>query len=528
MKRCSTSWRLEIGVFLLVGAAYGLSGPGRIDIIDGQWRYEVAANLVSVGLPIVRDPALGTALPGLYGFRYSSYNAGASVTALPFVWLGDLAPDPDGEMRRFLFSFTSGIFGAMTAAILFRFYQELGVSPGMALRWTAVSAFATLLWPVAASTFDQVQHAFLVLLAVLLGHLGAKRSSALTIASGGLAAGLLLNFQESYALLVPALALSTLGVPRGTVERRRPWAGYLLFLAAAGIGLALWLKYNSIRFGNPFFFTGKLFPKGHPAAGLFGNPLAGLLSLLISPGKSIFLYSPPLLLGLLGIASLRRREPALALTIVAVSLVQLGFVSSLRFFGSDWAWGPRYLVVTLPLWALAFPFVERATIRRTVAGTVVALGLVVQLLALSIDHQRFFFERALPAFFWARDPWSYFKHSALLARPGEIAVTLRDGVPKTARWFAPGPYPHLVTYAIFGNAQSVPAPLWMRHFQVFYVPRPWLLWMLALPPDRRPVNPLPVAVGTLGLGLLGAALVRSGLRAVERADVSRPCWAVKE
>jgi hypothetical protein len=210
------------------------------------------------------------------------------------------------------------------------------------------------------------------------------------------------------------------------------------------------------------------------------------------------------------------------LTIVAVSLIQLGFVSSLRFFGSDWAWGPRYLVVTLPLWALAFPFVEKATIGRSVAGAVVALGLVAQLLALSIDHQRFFFERALADFFWAHDPWSYFRHSALLARPGEIALTLRDGVPKTVRWFAPGPYPHLVTYAIFGNARRALAPLWIRQFQVFYVPRPWPLWMFTLPPDRRPVNPLPLVVGTLGLGLLGAALVWSGLRAVTPANAGRP------
>jgi hypothetical protein len=501
-------WTTALGVFLVVGVAYALSGPGRIDTIDGQWRYEVAANLVKEGRPVIRDPALrGSGLPGRDGLRYAYYNAGASVAGFPFVWVGELLGDADGEVQRFLFSLTSAVAGGLLASALYLFYRTLDVENGPALGWTAVSAFGTLLWPLATSAFDQVQHAALVLLAVQLGRASAKRDSIWLAVAGGVAVAVLLNYQEAYLLLVPGLALSTLtwstSPEAAKGSSRRCWC----FLAASGLGIVGWLTYNAVRFGDPLFFFGKLPPEGDPARAVLANPAVGFLSLMFSPGKSIFLYSAPIVLGLLGIRALWRRELVLALTVVTVSAVHLVFVSSLRFFGSDWAWGPRYLVPLLPLWALAFPFVEATTMRRSIVRMVVVLGLLVQVMGVSVDCQRFFFERALPDHFWINDPWFYFRESALLARPGEIAVSLRDGVPGAARSFAPNPYPKALTYTIFGNARRELSPVWMRQFRVFYLPRPWPLWMRFVPPDRRPVRWGPVVLGMLGVGLLGATLV---------------------
>jgi hypothetical protein len=150
--------------------------------------------------------------------------------------------------------------------------------------------------------------------------------------------------------------------------------------------------------------------------------------------------------------------------------------------------------------------------RRPLRAAVVVLGLLVQLLGLSVDHQRFFFERELTVYFYVVDPWFYFKHSALVARPGEIARLVRHGVPETATQFAPGPYPDSVTYTIYPGVVREPLPRWMRRYQVFHVPRPWPLWMRVVPPERRPVDPWAFALGTLGVGVLGVGLVRRGLR----------------
>jgi hypothetical protein len=495
----------------VVSAVYALSAPGRIDIIDGQLRYEVALNLLNEGRPVIRDPALRFAgLPGRNGSLYSFYDAAASVAGLPLVWLGQVGGRNE-ETPRFLFSLTSAIAGGLLASVLYLFYQTLGVDSRAALGWVSVSAFGSLIWPLATSTFDQVQHAALVLAAVQLGRASARRASNWLAFVAGLPVAALLNYQEAYLLLIPALALSTLKWNEASGLARSSLRRYGVFLTATGLGIAGWLAYNAVRFGDPLFLLGKLPREGHPAGSMLGNPAAGFLSLWLSPGKSILLYSPVLVLGFLGIRGLWRKDAVLALTVVTVSAVQMLFVSSLRFFGSDWAWGPRYLVPLLPLWALGFPFLSASTIRRSVRGAVVASGILVQLMAVSVDHQRFFFERGLPPFFWATDQWFYFHESALLARPGEIIVSLRDGVPEGARRFAPGPYPDALTYAIFGYPRPELAPGLMRGFQVFYLPRPWPLWMRAISPDRRPVALGPTTLGLVVGAIIGLGLIQRGI-----------------
>jgi hypothetical protein len=505
-------WLIATGLLLLVAGLYVLSGPGRIDSIDGQIRFDVALSLSSLGRPILRDPAvLKFGVPGLGDHLYPGYGAGASIAGLPLVWLGSFADDPFGETRRFLFALATPLMGALIAPLLFWFYLVLGVAPRQAAKWVLVSSLASLVWPASTTVLDQMQHAVLVFLALLLGFLASRRDSPLLAAAGGGAAGLLITYQEPYVLLIPLLALSTLG---GSSERSRKVARLVIFVAAAGVGLALWMNYNLARFGNPFDSGKIVLDSGHPA--LLGNPLMGLTGLLASPGKSIFLYSPTILLGLLGWSSLRRREPWLGITILAVSGVHLLFISSLSFFHGDWCWGPRYLVILLPLWALAFPFAVTSGGRRWWVVALVTAGVVVQLLGLSIVHERFFFERGLPTFFWAGNPGFYFRHSALAARPLELWSSLTVDVPPPAKYFSPTPYPRLVTYFIAGFPPDR-APAQMRQFRVFYVPRPWPLWMPRLDREQHdpPVN-APLWSGALvGVALLGWGLIALGTRGRE-------------
>ncbi len=525
-------------------------------MIDGQLRYEVAQNLASEGRPIIRDKALKfLGVRGRYGLFYAHYGALGSVLGVPLIWLGSLTPDPGGETRRFLFSLTSCFLGALTAAVLYMFHVELGVSKGVALAWTLVSSFATLLWPASTSSFDNVQHAFFALLAVFLGYRSATERSSRLAAWGGLSAGLLILYQEYFVILIPALALSTLAPPAGETggwnedagrdttepgERpRRPKVGsirnavtkvrhflvsvdehaqsrYVLFVGCAGIGLALALGYNLLRFGS-IFTLGNLQLERKAGFPLFGDPLIGLPTLLVSPGKSIMIYSPPIILGFAGIRHLWRRKPYLGCSIVATSIILVLFLSNIAFLGGDWCWGPRYVVPLLPLWALAFPFVPSDQLRRWPARAVVGAGLVVQLMALAVDHQRFFFERALPDYFWADDPWYYFTDSALASRPAEI-FSLREGAPKTGGQFAPGPYRNSVTYCIFGNplSQRSSSPRWMRQFPVFYVPRPWPLWMRLIEPGRRPINTVVGIAGSWAVAMAGIVCIYFALRSTVR------------
>src|SRR6516164_446214 len=334
-------------------------------------------------------------LAGRDGLRYSYYGAPASLLAMPLVWLGLHFGSPAVPFSQFLFSLTSTIFGAAVASVLFLFYLELGVTTRRAIAWTMVSSFATLLWPVSNSTFDNSQHAFFALAALYFAFLSARRKSRTMAVIGGIFAGVLILYQEYFLLIVPALALATLDwgladreslttesvVPRvasfpkrvlqeawylirtaydRSGDARASCVRYCLFVAAVSLGVALALGYNYFRFGS-WLDDGKfrfLALRHHP---LLGNPVAGFLTLLCSPGKGVFLYSPP---GILGIARLRRRRPALAGAIVTSSLLLVLFISCFACPGGDWCWGPRYLTPLLPLWDLAFPVIDDFRMKR--------------------------------------------------------------------------------------------------------------------------------------------------------------------
>jgi len=117
-----------LGVCLVVAAVYIGAGPGRIDIIDGQYRFEVARNIVGDRSIQLMDPFLGDAVNGLLG-AYSPYGVSGSLTGAPLVALANLVGEPSQDRQQFFFSFTSGILGAATAAVLFLFLTELSVAP---------------------------------------------------------------------------------------------------------------------------------------------------------------------------------------------------------------------------------------------------------------------------------------------------------------------------------------------------------------------------------------------------------------
>ncbi len=504
-----------VGVFLLVGAVCALAGPGRIDMIDGQYRFEVARNIIERGSVQVYDPYLGGAVVGVSGV-YSPYGIAGSVVAMPMILLGKASGTPSVDREQFFFSFTSALFGAAAAALLFVFYTHLGVGAQAALLWTFVSAFATLAFPQSMTVFDQVQHGFFLLAACFLGWLGARRDSMGLTIGGGMALAILVNFQEIYAILLPTLGLVTLASPdSGPAPRRRAAERFVVFVLVGCLGLLFYAGFNNFRYGS-LLFSGK--GVNHPSP--LGNPLLGLPGLLVSPGKSIFLYSPPTAIALMGVYRLLRPHRYLALAIAASCLAYLGLISMLSFYGGDWCWGPRYFVTILPLAAVGFPF---AAVTRRLGLALVIAGLCVQLLAISLDHHRFFYSRSLPAFFWYTQHGFYFRESALFARPGEILESIRNGVPPEATVFRPGPYPELLTYAVFGawGDPGLAPPIWMRHYRVFWQPRPWPLWMRSIPDDRRPVD-LPIAIAALLVtGIAGAWAIRSGLRGARVTGAGR-------
>jgi hypothetical protein len=137
----------------------------------------------------------------------------------------------------------------------------------------------------------------------------------------------------------------------------------------------LTIAYNQHRFGA------RLGPMGDPfrelAPLLSTQHLAGIGGLMLSPGKGLLWYSPPLLAALLLGRRLYARWPLPMLLIAAWGTVAVGFYGRLVFWHGDWCWGPRY-VAGLGLAAAPLAWLARERWRRgyllAAAGTLLLVA----------------------------------------------------------------------------------------------------------------------------------------------------------
>ncbi len=218
----------------------------------------------------------------------------------------------------------------------------------------------------------------------------AKSPRTTTLGWLGVAFGVLCSSKLVYIVLFPILFsyLFYEWRKRGLVGHAlaRLWLGLLAF---AELG-ALALYHNWIKTGS-YLLSGYAIPHGVFSGDLF----AGLYGFLLSPGKSAFLYSPPLILGVLGVSTAWRRRRAETALFVAIIAAFLIMNAKFRHWHADYCWGPRHLVAITPIaLLLAWPWLPEALARgrqkwrRLLLGGLVAVSLYVQVLGAAFywDH----------------------------------------------------------------------------------------------------------------------------------------------
>lgn len=489
-------WLLSLfGLFLLVAAVVSLSGPGRLDILDGYPRYEVGRSLVEHGDVIVRNDEVSfCVLPGRNGQRYSSYRLPQSVAAVPALWLADATGPCTEERRQFFFV----LIGAAACGILAVFYalwfRELGQSPASAIGWAVAGIFCTPNWFYGTSVFDDILGSATVVASLVLAWFGRRRWPRLFAFLAGLAVGAAFNCKQPLGLFVlPVLATTV----RPDESWRQSWPRIALVLAGLSVGLLIYEGYEWYKFPPGSTEEHARLLKDYVPT-FPGNPLAGVLGQLFSPAAGAFWYCPPLVLCLIGLPIWLRRHRlftgALALCCGGVLI----FFSCLVYFKGDPSWGPRYLTpVFAALWVFA---PAAAALNRLRTGCLLALGLLVQLLALSVEPYRLYIELRLPATFYHGEPWIYFypQCAHLLNRPREILEIVGDDG-RGAEVFSPchrptepPPFLHCMDRG--------PAAVRKYHFLNSF--RPWWVSQRYLPLEQRPI-----ALGETVLLLVAVAAV---------------------
>ena len=505
------AWPLALGgQFVLVVALLALSGPGRIDDLDGQTRYEVARSLVDHGDVVVRcDHFWWCILPGRDGRQYSSYRLPHSLLGVPAILAAD-ATGPKTEGRRhFFFCLVSAVMAGVLAVTYSVWFRSLGYSVGSALLWGLAGIVCTPNWYYGTSTFDDILGATAVVFALTVARTGRSRPYLAAIVAG-LAIAWAFHCKQPLGIFVLCVlaAICQPGLPL-----RSQFGRWLVVLACLLLGLAAYVAYEHYKF-PPQTRAGheeltKRYAPHWPA-----NPLMSLACLAFSPAASVFLYCPPVVLGLYGLWVWRRTDRWLVAATVTATIVFTGFIACLTIFKGDWAWGPRYLT---PVCAVLWLFVPAGaaclplpTTRRLVVGVLLTLGIVVQVLGLSVLPHRLYMQRNLPSSFGVSNPELYFDPavSHLFNRPREIREILT--APRSAEAFTPARAP---TFTIPLVDEFKKPREMVARYHVYNSLRPWWISQRYLAPHERPVD-LWRTFGLLcGLVVLGAAVLATGWRA---------------
>ena len=466
-----------LALFVFLASLYVLTSGGHTYSYDEETMFALTESLVERGS--VEIPSCGPCLiigsdPAPGGRNYSRYGPLQSLAATPLYALGRLVAGDDPVARWFTTRFFAVLLNALitagTATVLYGLARSLAYSPRVALATALLYGLGSQAWPRAKTFFAEPLTTLLLLGAVACwwqlerrsreSGVGSRESdegrprtsrnfrlptpdSRLAYAAGvGLCCGLALATKWGAAIALPVLGLA------GAVTLLRWWRAGLPPRAVFGVALSaavglavpvgLVLAYNYARFGSPWE-TG--YGAGEVAAIQSGDPWTPLRGFLVSPGKSIFLFSPVVALALPAWPLFARRHRALALVVAGLVAAHLAFYTRVPYWHGDVIWGPRYLDYVLPLLVLplasglAWLAARRGAARRLVAtggALVVAVAVAVQLLAIAVNFDTAYISVRPEQWLWDWSSSPPLLHARLLRERGAAWAAVRfpreDGV----------------------------------------------------------------------------------------------------
>lgn len=338
---------------------------GLVASYDGHIVYAVARAITHHRLSITRaDDLFGMHTP------YASYGIGVSLVVAPLYELQRLT----GVVSPLLVTLANPVLVSVTGVVLHRCGLALGWPRRLAVAVGLGYGTLTMALQSGTDLFSEPGVALGTAL-VVLGVLRCRQrwgTGPLLIGTG---LGLAVLFRSDSLLLVaPAVLLLPWLVPRSTLSGRR--VGVAL-VGPVGVVLVWTAFYSILRSGTPL-------PQQY--GGTFSFPLGeGLYGLLLSHGKSFFVYNPLLVLSLPGGVLLWRRDRAIAVLLVALAVVRPLLYARWSAWQGGVAWGPRFLLpCAVPLSLLTGEALRRILRLRPALPRRSALAVVTSLAAVSV------------------------------------------------------------------------------------------------------------------------------------------------
>jgi len=408
-------------IFLFFWSFFSFFSSGIVESQDGLQYIAITRQMYynhTVAMPDAKYPHDNIHMNvniGRDGKDFAPTGLGFSLAYLPAVVIEDiinrtagLSPTQnfplDNDWPIMLFgSMTNAFFGALFITIFFHFLRSFQFSERTALLLAFALSISSNLF-----VYTKFGYAHLMFTSFSLLAFFCIRKYRLTLRRywlflAGTAYGIVvISYNPTFFFLLPALGFYYL--------TSLPWKKYTspiillkntaqdLFWGALGLipWIVLYSYFNWIRFGDAASSGngggGVPIPPIPPAFVLF----EGLWGLLFSPGKSIFLFTPILILPILFWFKLERKWLPEIITGSILLIVYLYFIGSF-VGGTDYypwhgesSFGPRYLLPVIPFGLLIAALLYRKLTKmhkRLVFWPVILFGLLVQLVGVLIPYQ---------------------------------------------------------------------------------------------------------------------------------------------
>jgi hypothetical protein len=278
-------------------------------------------------------------------------------------------PKPLQEDAAYLSLITGSVVTALSVGVIYLLLVGEGLGAIKSFGLSLAYAFGTSAFSVASRGIWQHGPALLFL---SIGMLLLRRHSDRLVALAGLSLGLAVESRVPVVLLV---------LPLFWIPWQRGVKCLLAFTLAFSIPIALMRIYAWYYWGDPFVLAENM-RNANASMFIVSNALEGMAGVLLSPGRGLFVYSPFLLFGAIGlIAALRQRDGFY----ISVALGVLLYILSVATYWHWWngfTFGTRYLTETLPggILLAAKPIIDwwdRGTWRRAIVAATIGWSVLV-------------------------------------------------------------------------------------------------------------------------------------------------------
>lgn len=466
--------------FFFLVFSLSLFVSGVVDSQDGLQYLAVARNIFYKKEPTAPVYEYGTengwknihmsTYVGANGKTYSPTGLGFSIAFLPSVFVTDIfyhiygiAPPIHFPLESDWFillaaSFTNIFFAAGVGVLIYRYLLILKVSRKTALITSFLGIFTTNLFALSKHILPHMMFIFFLLLVFYLSKKFFITKKNMYITLAGCSFGILaLTYNQTFLLAIPAYCVYYL-LHKKNIFKKRALQTLIreFFLFALG-AIPLFIIYYWFENTRVADTTVSLSGIGNYYAGrfLYDLPLTvfieGLFGHLLSPGRSIFIYSPLLLVPFFFWHKLDKSIKPEIISSIILLIVYLCFYATIfsigrpedqgveGFWHGESSWGPRYMSPIIPFGIILFGYILnriKTKLQKVFIYIIASIGIYVEILGVVMPYQ-IKFHSLDKSFFINGTQYSMYVYSNLLPRYTPILsmsknlIKLVTNLPKT-------------------------------------------------------------------------------------------------